>query len=380
MNVGDKVGFLTIDGFEKGENSKNYILCTCDCGKKVRRYKNYMIKAGPQQSCGCMRQINHMGTSSKNFRGMGDISMSFFQRMLHGAKHRDIEFQLNIEYVWDLFLKQNRKCSYTEEILKFHTQRQNELGLETTASLDRIDSSKGYFEGNVQWVHKHINAMKNDKTHDEFVQLCTKIYNYKILQITPPEPTFEIINPSEIKLENKNYLTKLEEFTKNGRKFVKAQCECGKIIERRLDEFEKKQKCKSCGCKTEEFLKQQNILNRWKGVGETGANLINNTERDRDGRRKKLEVSLECLWDIFLKQNKRCPFIGERLIFGSRTRKVEGTASLDRIDQSKGYIEGNVRWLHKDVNWARKILTDDRFLELCVKVVLLDYDKKTKLN
>jgi hypothetical protein len=41
-----------------------------------------------------------------------------------------------------------------------------------TASLDRIDSSKGYVEGNVQWVHKRINIMKNDLSDSEFIEWC----------------------------------------------------------------------------------------------------------------------------------------------------------------------------------------------------------------
>lgn len=50
-----------------------------------------------------------------------------------------------------------------------------------TASLDRIDSSKGYLENNVQWVHKDINWMKQDYSHEEFLQYCKLIYENKKL-------------------------------------------------------------------------------------------------------------------------------------------------------------------------------------------------------
>jgi hypothetical protein len=36
------------------------------------------------------------------------------------------------------------------------------------ASLDRIDSSRGYTEDNVQWVCWSVNQMKSDKTKEEF--------------------------------------------------------------------------------------------------------------------------------------------------------------------------------------------------------------------
>jgi hypothetical protein len=41
-----------------------------------------------------------------------------------------------------------------------------------TASLDRIDSSKGYTIENVQWVHAIINNMKWDMPQSEFLSFC----------------------------------------------------------------------------------------------------------------------------------------------------------------------------------------------------------------
>lgn len=44
-------------------------------------------------------------------------------------------------------------------------------------------------------------------------------------------------------------------------------------------------------------------------------------------------------------------------------------ASLDRIDSTKGYIEGNVRWVNKDYNMLKCDLTDDQLLEMCTTIV-----------
>ena len=44
-----------------------------------------------------------------------------------------------------------------------------------TASIDRIDSNKGYIEDNVVWVHKDINIMKNKFSKEYFLMLCKKI-------------------------------------------------------------------------------------------------------------------------------------------------------------------------------------------------------------
>lgn len=44
-------------------------------------------------------------------------------------------------------------------------------------------------------------------------------------------------------------------------------------------------------------------------------------------------------------------------------------ASLDRIDNAKGYIQGNVRFITVMANLARSTFTDEQVLEFCHAVV-----------
>lgn len=53
-----------------------------------------------------------------------------------------------------------------------------EVHKKTTASLDRIDSTKGYIHGNLQWIHKDLNQMKSNRTQDEFLEWVRKVYSY----------------------------------------------------------------------------------------------------------------------------------------------------------------------------------------------------------
>jgi hypothetical protein len=46
-----------------------------------------------------------------------------------------------------------------------------------TASLDRIDSSRGYIEGNVQWVHKMANMCKQHYSQKRFIDMCIAVSN-----------------------------------------------------------------------------------------------------------------------------------------------------------------------------------------------------------
>lgn len=102
--------------------------------------------------------------------GFGEISGHYWGKIRHSAKSRKIQFNLEIEYCWDLYLKQGGVCALSGIPIKFETCAKEII--EKTASLDRINQSIGYVEGNVQWVHKHVNNMKQYFTDDYFIELC----------------------------------------------------------------------------------------------------------------------------------------------------------------------------------------------------------------
>lgn len=100
---------------------------------------------------------------------VGEMSAGFWSRIKSNAKQKGREFNITPEYVWELFLKQDKKCALSGILLNLKTI------YHVTASLDRIDSNIGYVEGNVQWVHKEINMMKNNMTDNDFINFCCSV-------------------------------------------------------------------------------------------------------------------------------------------------------------------------------------------------------------
>ena len=89
------------------------------------------------------------------------------------AEARDLPFEISNQDAWDQFLKQNSKCALTGLALSMNDGRNPVTdSIIRNASLDRIDSSKGYTRDNIQWVHKDINKMKMDFPEDRFRELC----------------------------------------------------------------------------------------------------------------------------------------------------------------------------------------------------------------
>lgn len=74
---------------------------------------------------------------------------------------------------WDIDYKDFIGC-YTGKCALSGWQLNMNYG-ECTASLDRIDSSKGYKVGNIQWVHIMVNMCKNKYPQDKFIEMCNAI-------------------------------------------------------------------------------------------------------------------------------------------------------------------------------------------------------------
>lgn len=115
--------------------------------------------------------------ASPMYTGYGEITGTKWGSIKSAAKIRNLEFLITIEEAWNLFLKQDRKCALTGDILFLAIDTSEWLSGVTTASLDRIDSSKGYTLDNVQWVHKYVNLMKRELSQQDFVDICCKVTN-----------------------------------------------------------------------------------------------------------------------------------------------------------------------------------------------------------
>lgn len=161
------------------EIDSNSVLCTCKCGKAITRSKKYLAGAMGQKqfnSCGCQKQRNTKGKNSCRWRGYEDISGTYWKDLQYGAIRRKLFWNITIEQIWVLYLKQDKKCALSDLPINF------DKGNKQTASLDRIDSSKGYEEGNLQWTHKHINESKSDLNNDEYIKWCKLIAQHRNLR------------------------------------------------------------------------------------------------------------------------------------------------------------------------------------------------------
>lgn len=106
----------------------------------------------------------------------------------------------------------------------------------------------------------------------------------------------------------------------------------------------------------------------WKGGEYVPAYFVAKIKKgcDRRSREIPFTVSFEYLDALWLAQGGRCALTGWGLCFGDNA--TEQTASLDRIDSALGYVEGNVQFVHKDVNIAKWSQSQGDFIDMCKAV------------
>lgn len=74
------------------------------------------------------------------------------------------------------------------------------------------------------------------------------------------------------------------------------------------------------------------------------------------------DLSIQFLESLMKNQNNLCSLSGVDISV------ADGTASLDRIDNLKGYLETNVQWVHRYVNFMKVDLPESEFVRFCLSI------------
>lgn len=188
--IGKQYGQFTVISDEIGRSKDQKILfkVKCSCGKE-QFVRAYFLESGRQdccKSCSQKRALENNVSRQKFLKltheGVGNFTKTTFNHFKRNAKKRNINWseELTIEYLYNLLLKQNKKCALTGlDIDLTELRKSSNVAFEfMTASIDRIDSTIGYEPDNIQWVHKDVNIMKNKFSEEYFKNVCQLVINY----------------------------------------------------------------------------------------------------------------------------------------------------------------------------------------------------------
>lgn len=157
----NKTWSLEEDGFIK----KNYV------NKSALWLSNKLNKS----ESAVRSRLHVLGLCKTGFsrrKGHAFIPAIIWNGILIRAKKSGHDVNIDCDYIYSLFLKQNCKCALTGWNITFSKNKK-----ENTASVDRIDSYKGYIVGNIQITHKSVNKCKLNYHQKLFFEICKAVFH-----------------------------------------------------------------------------------------------------------------------------------------------------------------------------------------------------------
>lgn len=175
ISIGDKYkSWTVIDGPRSSKNQCIEWKVQCICGNTRWIQGNELIDPNRCFECqSCAQKKRAKQTTLDNGR-VGDLNKTRYSKLKRSAEKRNIDFSVSIEYLWNLFQTQKQICGITGDYIQSIDE----------ASLDRIDSSNGYIEGNVQWVTKQANVSKHIMSMEELYEFCKKVLKHANQQLS----------------------------------------------------------------------------------------------------------------------------------------------------------------------------------------------------
>jgi hypothetical protein len=171
---GKTLGKWRVLSFSHYNDNRQYWNCKCECGIERAIRADHLV-TGHTKGCRKCMESSNKGSTNPNWKGGELMGASLLASYRFSAKRRNLPFNMTIKDIEEVYHSQDGKCRFTGVDLTFP---KTSKGSDYTASIDRIDSSKGYNKDNIQLVYKSINIMKMALPDDEFIRLCTLVHNH----------------------------------------------------------------------------------------------------------------------------------------------------------------------------------------------------------
>lgn len=165
---------------------------------------------------------------------------------------------------------------------------------------------------------------------------------------------------------------------KYGRKLGVCTCDnCGTEFEKPLSEIKRNEKLNRKNFCSRTCVGKNNVKNfpservydisihsKWKIDEYTKFRYHYRNILKRD---KLVEVTIDDLKEVWDEQNGFCPYLKIKLTLSSYSRIEKDpilSASLDRIDSTKGYVKGNIQWISRAMNYLKNNMSDENMIRV----------------
>lgn len=136
-------------------------------------------------------------------------------------------------------------------------------------------------------------------------------------------------------------------------------------------------RCEKCRTRNNAYLKRRYAADRERFAAEARARAqaspranIRTSLHNAKKRGQEVAITVDDVMALWAAQGGRCALSGIEMTW-AKGKTLPTSISMDRIDQTKGYVSGNVRLLCTAVNAFRGIMTDDETIAMARSIVIL---------
>ena len=120
---------------------------------------------------------------SNDFEDVKEILVHLRANLKRAASRGDLSqpVKVSLDYVYNIGASQDFLCALSGQKMEFTRGGQMWLGKwcnPLSCTIDRIDSSKGYIEGNIQLITWKANCLKQHLNNNEFIDFCKDVAKY----------------------------------------------------------------------------------------------------------------------------------------------------------------------------------------------------------
>ena len=159
------------------EGVKRYTKKCANCGERhpfrsMPAAKRAEVLGTFCKACSAVRNISkYNGKVQEEF----GVRLSWLRTYQVGAKARGLCFKISAKDVREIFDAQEGLCALSGQPINLPLSSKYSS---VTASIDRIDNTRGYTKENIQLVHKKINILRGAMSVEDFVDLCKMVAEY----------------------------------------------------------------------------------------------------------------------------------------------------------------------------------------------------------
>lgn len=146
------------------------------------------IRLGLSKRCtSCGRKKSALSRTGKMRKGQDPVLFAYkrlFKNYRMGARDRKLQFDMSLQNFIDMSKMDctycgSEPCTTVNALtgMSLSTEKQN-LGWITYNGVDRIDSTKGYIDGNMTTCCKKCNRLKSNSSEEEFFNWVSKCYHH----------------------------------------------------------------------------------------------------------------------------------------------------------------------------------------------------------